>query len=333
MKKFVFLISLLLFGIFFLSLTSFSFAGGACTDECYAGCPCGYCQVGDMDCSGGNTCCRVCDTNPCPTPTQQAPASTPTPTPVPGGGPTPTSGGSTPTPSGPTPTPQCTANCSGEWCADIVGTSCTNDDHCTSPYKCNTSTNQCRLCTTPGKSCCHYCVPQGFGCDWNPCPLCKSCKKYRCLGVQPDVCSSNQFAAETLIPCVQSCQGVSCGAITCGVDVSQCFWDCDVGPNCQPLNPPSPPAADPKGWLNWANCDSIGGWACDESDYNQPIEVHIYDGNNFLVSTTANIYAEQDVCNECGGNCNHRFQISLPSGLRDGNTHQIEAYGINIGGG
>jgi len=184
----------------------------------------------------GQTCqshyCRPGD-HPCSTPTR--PPQQPTPTPVPGGGPTPTSGGSTPTPSGPTPTPQCTANCSGETCADVAGTSCTNDDHCTSPYKCNTSTHQCQLCTTPGKSCCYYCVPQGFGCDWNPCPLCKSCKKYRCLGVQPDVCSSNQFDVETLIPCAQACEGVPCGGITCGVDVGRCFWDCDVGPNCQPL--------------------------------------------------------------------------------------------------
>lgn len=33
---------------------------------------------------------------------------------------------------------------------------------------------------------------------------------------------------------------------------------------------------DPKGVLNWVNCDSFGGWTCDGSDYSKSIDVQFY---------------------------------------------------------
>jgi len=76
------------------------------------------------------------------------------------------------------------------------------------------------------------------------------------------------------------------------------------------------------------------GWACDADNYNQSLQIHLYDSSTFIGSTTANIYG-QDLVNAgvCGGNGYHRFSYAIPESLKDGNYHYIYAYGINIGDG
>lgn len=269
MKKIYILFLFLIFNFLFSSRTLAQTCSSCTTSNC-----CG------SACSAGEH-CKTFSNPPPECGCEPLPGSTPTPTqPLnptsPPGQPTPTPGGGggtipTPTPTGPTPTPACTADCSGTWCRDIAGTRCQDNRDCASGYTCNGATKHCQKCSTPGLSCCTYCVPQGFGCTppGPPCYWCKSCKKYKCKQVQPDICYTDIFESESTIPCAQACTGVNCGAIRCGVAESQCYEDCTVNEQCQSL----PPAVsyDPKGWLDIADCNTISGWACDGDDYNQAI--------------------------------------------------------------
>lgn len=96
---------------------------------------------------------------------------------------------------------------------------------------------------------------------------------------------------------------------------------------------------DPKGWLDRADCNSISGWTCDADNYSQPLNVHLYkdgpadSGTGITGDITANQSRESAVGAECGGNSNHGFSYDTPNSLKDGLTHFIYAYGINIGGG
>jgi len=93
----------------------------------------------------------------------------------------------------------------------------------------------------------------------------------------------------------------------------------------------------PKGWHDASDSASSRGWACDPDNYSQSLAIHFYkDGpagiGTFIGSTIANIPAEQGVCNECGGYCNHRFDWPTPEGLKDGASHEIYAYAIDASG-
>lgn len=91
----------------------------------------------------------------------------------------------------------------------------------------------------------------------------------------------------------------------------------------------------PTGRLDVSTCDVSLGWACDADNYNSPLDVHFWDGpagsGVFLGMTSANQTREAGVGAQCGGNPYHGFVFNTPAALKDGTTHTIYAYAINIG--
>ena len=91
-------------------------------------------------------------------------------------------------------------------------------------------------------------------------------------------------------------------------------------------------AATPVSWHDLANRDYTSGWACDADNYNLPVVIHFYiEGGVYAGSAIANQYRGDLVsAGVCGGNGYHGFTFNLPSSLKDGRTHTIYAYAINI---
>jgi hypothetical protein len=90
-----------------------------------------------------------------------------------------------------------------------------------------------------------------------------------------------------------------------------------------------------------SDCNQLNGWVGDPDNPNLPIDVHFYADGQWLGATTANIPREAAVCQAIGGQncsvcsadqpqCKHAFYFTDLSRLKDGNAHQIMAYGINI---
>lgn len=105
--------------------------------------------------------------------------------------------------------------------------------------------------------------------------------------------------------------------------------------------------ADPSGYLGEASCTSINGWAGDRDDPNRAIDVHIYANGpygvgQYLAALPADGQREQAVCEALGGancgvcpadqpQCKHGFNFTaIPDRLKDGETHDIYVYGINL---
>ena len=76
----------------------------------------------------------------------------------------------------------------------------------------------------------------------------------------------------------------------------------------------------------------VWGWACDEDDYEQALDIHVFIGNNFHFSGVADIPAEEAVGDKCGGHRNHRFDIVSPDPYPKGN-YSVGVKAINIGEG
>jgi len=191
----------------------------------------------------------ISGTNPCPT---QPPVIQPTAVPQkPPGGVTPPPGQPTLTPPPPSSN-DCTANCSGTVCGDDTSSPCESDANCVSGngYSCNLSTHYCQKCTTPGLSCCSYCVPQGWGCSGSGCAWSRSYKKVGCLKYGNDLsfCStctsidgggSNcQWAGEGRTGCNNVESANSCDSGVCSVFYGNCEQVCPVNPTPTPLPPP-----------------------------------------------------------------------------------------------
>ncbi len=98
---------------------------------------------------------------------------------------------------------------------------------------------------------------------------------------------------------------------------------------------------NPTGALNSPTCNEISGWALDKDDATQPITIHFYydvlDSSHFLSATLANdtwpglcAYPPLNLQQPC--NDNHKFSLPTPSSLKDGKTHTIYAFGINLNG-
>ncbi len=89
-----------------------------------------------------------------------------------------------------------------------------------------------------------------------------------------------------------------------------------------------------KGAVTTATCTAVIGWACDEDDYLTPIDVQIYDGDVGHGTAIGTVKADQQGSNQasdaCGGNAQHGFLFELPQSIKDGKSHQIYAYGMNI---
>jgi hypothetical protein len=70
-----------------------------------------------------------------------------------------------------------------------------------------------------------------------------------------------------------------------------------------------------------AGCNTIQGWAWDANSPNSTVSVDIYDGTEFIASTTANMYRE-DLLNALGSP-NHGFSYPTPASLKDGAFHAV----------
>lgn len=90
-----------------------------------------------------------------------------------------------------------------------------------------------------------------------------------------------------------------------------------------------------KGVLDTADCNTISGWTCDPDDFNNSIDVHIYDGVAGVGKVVANGKANKErsdlktAQNTCNGTTTHGFEFATPASLKDGKEHTIYAYGIN----
>ncbi len=79
------------------------------------------------------------------------------------------------------------------------------------------------------------------------------------------------------------------------------------------------------GWLDYANCSSIGGWAWDATQPNTSIQVDLYDGARPIAAAVpANIF-RQDLFDQGYGNGMHGFVFNTPAILKDGQYHYIVA--------
>ena len=91
----------------------------------------------------------------------------------------------------------------------------------------------------------------------------------------------------------------------------------------QPANTP------PVGYLDSASCTSFSGWTCDADKFSQTLKVQFYDGSTYIGETTAN-QTRVDLEPLCGGTNNHGYTYTTPSSLKDGKSHSISAFAINI---
>ena len=76
------------------------------------------------------------------------------------------------------------------------------------------------------------------------------------------------------------------------------------------------------GFHDGAGCNTISGWAWDQNDPNNPINVDIYD-NVTLIATVPAIQFRQDLVSAGIGNGFHGFSFTVPASLKDGATHSI----------
>lgn len=78
------------------------------------------------------------------------------------------------------------------------------------------------------------------------------------------------------------------------------------------------------GFLDWASCDRIVGWAWNNRLPNSPIRLDIYEGNTRLTTTAAR-YFRKDLLKAGIGDGRHGFvyDYDIPSPLKDGRSHTI----------
>lgn len=93
---------------------------------------------------------------------------------------------------------------------------------------------------------------------------------------------------------------------------------------------------NPIGVFEKADCLELVGWTCDKDNVNQWLNVQFYaDGPKgtgaFIGSTVARIFRSDVMStNFCEGTSLHGFSLNTPAFLKDGQSHQIYAYGMNI---
>ncbi len=86
--------------------------------------------------------------------------------------------------------------------------------------------------------------------------------------------------------------------------------------NCSGINPSY------QGFHDGAGCNTISGWAWDQNDPNNPINVDIYDGATLLATAPSVLY-RPDLANAGIGNGFHGFSFTVPAELKDGQLHSI----------
>ncbi|MEK7603668.1 MAG: hypothetical protein AAB461_00930, partial [Patescibacteria group bacterium] len=107
-------------------------------------------------------------------------------------------------------------------------------------------------------------------------------------------------------------------------------------PGTTPTPTPTPAPGDPIGFLEETNSSIIKGWTCDRDNFNQPLQVHFYADEPagtgaFIGSVIADIN-RSDLASSCGGNTFHGFSFETPVLIKNGRSHPIYAYAINIFG-
>jgi hypothetical protein len=81
-----------------------------------------------------------------------------------------------------------------------------------------------------------------------------------------------------------------------------------------------------EGYVDYANCTAIAGWAADRNSLNQPINVEIWDGSTNLTSGGISANASRpDVGAYLNDNGNHGFTWTIPQSLKDGASHALTA--------
>ena len=131
---------------------------------------------------------------------------------------------------------------------------------------------------------------------------------------------------------VVSCMGSGVESATLDIGVQS------PPPPAPPPPPPPPPPGEhnPKGWLDGVDETGVAlGWTCDPDSYSAALDVRLFlDGppgsGSFLGITTANLTREPAVGDVCGGVRNHGFRFTLPDSVRDGQTHSLYAYAVNV---
>ena len=88
------------------------------------------------------------------------------------------------------------------------------------------------------------------------------------------------------------------------------------------LNCSSTPPMDYIGYVEVADCNVISGWAADRSRLNTSINVGIYDGGTLLTTVPAN-QLRKDVGTHLKDNGLHGFNVSPPTALKNGATHNL----------
>jgi RHS repeat-associated protein len=96
---------------------------------------------------------------------------------------------------------------------------------------------------------------------------------------------------------------------------------------------------NPSGWFDDVNANGHAtGWTCDADDFNAQLTVHFYAdgypgaGGTWVGWTTASQHWPS-VAGQCGNNPWHGFIFAVPDSLRDGQSHALYAYAVNVGSG
>src|SRR5262245_21214907 len=109
--------------------------------------------------------------------------------------------------------------------------------------------------------------------------------------------------------------------------------DCDPPAPPPPPPPPGTPDYTPVGWHDYITAAGIvHGWTCDANDFNYGLDVHIYVDGGYVGKAWAGEFANEGVAQNCGGNWFHAYNFRIPDWLRDGQSHSLVEYAINICG-
>lgn len=96
---------------------------------------------------------------------------------------------------------------------------------------------------------------------------------------------------------------------------------------------PPPVNSKPAGWLDSVSCEDFSGWTRDP-DTTAPIQVHFYaDGPAGTGKFVGSMLADLNRPDLPFSDKNHGFVFAVPGSLKDGLSHTIYAYGIDIPGG
>ncbi len=93
-------------------------------------------------------------------------------------------------------------------------------------------------------------------------------------------------------------------------------------PGTNPPPPPPPPSGNYEGFVDFADCGSIGGWVYNSSSPNAHLNVELLDGSNVVTTGVAQNF-RQDLLNAGKGNGEHGYGIQIPASLKNGQSHSL----------